>query len=251
MFLTDEAKNEFSNHVLKEYPTEACGLLVDNEFLPCTNIHNNPEHGFLIDPADVIRLTKNRTLQAVLHSHPYRSTDRFEDGFCPEFPSQRDMEVSNEYQIPFGIASSDGSGISRLVWFNDDEIQPILGRKFVWGSSDCFCLVRDWYRLNKGISFLNVPRSFGWWNQKDAEPIFELWFPKLGFYEIPKHEATIGDVVLMRLGDRYSNGVINHCGVISNHNELTHQANGNSYSQATRLDKWNRSIAKYIRYKYP
>lgn len=248
MKLSDQALKDFEKHVLAEYPKEAAGLVINGNYIPCTNVHEEPTKHFRIDPAEVVIQRTQGTLQALLHSHPYRSTDVYKDGYRPEYPSAGDIDHFNHWGIPWGIAATDGGGLSQMVWLDDQNRPPLYGRHFVWGVQDCFSLVRDWYKEVKGIDLYNVPRAWGWWNDANAPQMFEEWFAKMGFSVIPNKEATIGDVALMRMGDRHAASVINHCGVIVNHNTLFHQGFGAFYSRDCRMDLWQKSIAKYLRY---
>jgi proteasome lid subunit RPN8/RPN11 len=247
MRLPDQVVKDFEKHVLSEYPREACGLVVNGRYVPCKNIHEEPTKHFRISPQEMVLIQTEKPAEALLHSHPYKSTDVHRDGYRPEYPSATDIDHFNHWGMPWGIVSTDGGGLSEFVWLDDQNRPPLYGRYFIWGVQDCFSLVRDWFKEVRGINLYNVPRSYGWWHNKDAPQLFEEWFAKVGFKVIPSKEATIGDVALMRMGDRHSASVINHCGVIVNHNTLLHQGNGAFYSRDCRMDLWQKSIAKFIR----
>ncbi len=244
MKLADGVLQDFEKHVLKDYPKEACGLVVDGKYHPCENLHPEPTKHFRISSEKLLLRPS-----AVLHSHPYRSLDRHTDGYRPEFPSASDIDHFNQTAVPWGIVATDGSGLSEMVWLDDNERPPLHGRLFIWGTQDCYSLVRDWFWQVKGINLYNVPREWGWWLKKDQPQLFEEYFAKAGFEIVPAPQVTIGDVALMRLGARHSPEVINHCGVISGTNELFHQGFGAWFSRPCRQDHWSKSIAKYIRYK--
>jgi proteasome lid subunit RPN8/RPN11 len=259
MKLSDQAVKDFTAHVLRDYPNEAVGLIINGSYRPCENIHPEPTKHFRIAAEEMVLSQAERVietssgqsggkLEAILHSHPYNPTNLRGDGYRPEYPSASDIDHFNHWGIPWGIVATDGGGLSDFVWLDDNNRAPLYGRHFIWGVQDCFSLVRDWYKEVRGINLYNVPREWGWWHDKDSPQLFEEWFARVGFELIPTKQATIGDVALMRMGDRHSAGVINHCGVITNHNTLLHQGFGPFYSRDCRMDAWQKSIAKFIRY---
>ena len=57
-------------HALEETPKEACGVLVNNTYYPCSNIADLPDEDFVLEPKDYIKARANGKIQAVIHSHP-------------------------------------------------------------------------------------------------------------------------------------------------------------------------------------
>lgn len=47
---------------------ERCGLIVDGDIVEITNIHENPEKGFRMDPAEMLESIEHAT--ATWHTHP-------------------------------------------------------------------------------------------------------------------------------------------------------------------------------------
>jgi proteasome lid subunit RPN8/RPN11 len=248
MQLPNQVIKDFEAHVLSEYPKEAVGLVINGVYRPCQNIHPEPTKHFRISPQEMVLIQTERRAEALLHSHPYRSTDVMGHRYRPEYPSATDIDHFNHWGIPWGIVATDGSGLSQFVWLDDNNRPALYGRHFIWGVQDCFSLVRDWFWVVKKINLPNVPRRWAWWNEKDTPNLFEEWFPKIGFEVIPNKIATIGDVALMRMGDNNSASVINHCAVVVNHNTLLHQGFDPIFSRDIRIDLWNKSIARFIRY---
>lgn len=78
----------------KRAPTEACGFLLDTEYLPLDNISSKPAETFLIDPKMYLRL-KSRII-AIVHSHP-----------CGDAPSMQDKYSCNAGTIPWVIYAID------------------------------------------------------------------------------------------------------------------------------------------------
>lgn len=63
-----------TEHVAAEYPKEACGLVVQvgraQEYIPCTNVSDNPTEDFLIPDKEKRAAEKLGTILMVVHSHP-------------------------------------------------------------------------------------------------------------------------------------------------------------------------------------
>lgn len=67
--LNDAIKQAILEHAAQCYPKEACGLIVDDAYLPCKNIAADDER-FEIDPSDYIKCSLLGDIKAVVHSHP-------------------------------------------------------------------------------------------------------------------------------------------------------------------------------------
>ena len=52
--------------------------------------------------------------------------------------------------MPWGIIPTDGERVGDpIMWGDQLPIAPLIGREFRHGTSDCYTLVRDAYRLGK------------------------------------------------------------------------------------------------------
>ncbi len=228
----------FSAHCVKEFPREACGLLVDGNFIPCPNTHEEPTKHFRIDPLHYAKASAMGKVEAILHSHPY---NKFNPPRWPaEWPTTADMNGYFSTAVPWGIVACDGEGITQPVWLKD-EPEPLVGREFIHGINDCYSLIRDWFRLERGIVLKDFARGMEWW--LNSANLYEDNFQAAGFSEVDQAEATIGDVVLIK----YMSPVINHGGVITGTNELLHHQ-FHRLSGHDRLDKWSRKIEKVVRF---
>ena len=61
---------EMKIYALEQFPEEACGLIVNDKFVPCKNVHPAPLTNFAIDAKAYAKAEKKGTIQAVFHSHP-------------------------------------------------------------------------------------------------------------------------------------------------------------------------------------
>jgi len=95
---------------------------------------------------------------------------------------------------------------------------PLLGRQWVWGVSDCWSLVRDWYKEEKNIELKDwdrptTPEEFL------LNPLFETCAWRTGFRELRPDEKLInGDALLMSIG---STG-LNHVAIFLDGDVLHH-----------------------------
>jgi len=238
VLLSDNILKDFEAHVISEYPKEACGLIREGKYVPCKNKATDPTKAFKIAPKDLVE-----PYTAIMHSHPYvLGDDSFKLKNNPGWASARDMEVFIQGTTPWGIVSTDGTGISDFSWLQDTLTHPLLEREFVHGVYDCYAVVRDWYFQNMGVTLINVPRQYDWWNC--GQNLYLDNFIAAGFHEITEQEAGIGDSVLMKV----LSPVPNHAAVISGNNQITHHL-FHRLSETDSLNKWKKCIVKYLRYK--
>jgi cell wall-associated NlpC family hydrolase len=239
MKLTPEAFCSFSQHVLQEWPREACGVVVDGTYIPCENTHPEPHQNFRIDPLVQVQ----HRIQAVLHSHPYKSSD--DTRFPPQWASQQDMQHwMGMGCIPWGIVACDGEGVSEMYWLEDDLDKPLIGRTWTHATHDCYALVRDWFWQERQVKLPNYARGMGWWNEREGDGMLVDNFMGAGFVPITPDQVTTGDCILMRYGTR----LIAHCGVVTGPNQFLHHLN-NRLSGREPLSIYARQASKYVRYQ--
>ena len=227
----------FIQHSLKEFPKEACGVVVNDSYIPCKNIATDPEKNFQISAIELASIAaQHGKVQAVLHSHPMVGRSKWP----AQWPSHHDMVQWLKGDIPWGIVATEGENCSPLVWMDEATIAPLEGREFVHGVWDCYSTVRDWYRVERGVTVPNFPRGMEWWD-KGANH-YEDNFEKAGFIEISRDELQIGDAVLMRV----KSPVINHAAVVTGSNQIIHHL-FHRKSGFDDFNKWERFYAKYVR----
>jgi len=235
----------FKEHVLSEYPKEACGVVINDVFHPCINAHDTPETNFRITGLAVFELErKHGKVQAILHSHPYKLEESMQfakDYYNPAWASVSDQQAFMDGSVPWGIVATDGEGISEVEWLTE-EVKPFERRSFAWFSADCYALVRDWHKLNTGIILPNFTRRFNFWTE--GLNTIEDGIRTIPFAEIiPTEKAQIGDVAVMAI----RSDVVNHLGVISGNNEMMHQWLGR-YTEVARWDRWANQTRYVVRF---
>ncbi|MDN4590845.1 hypothetical protein DBA29_20400 [Xenophilus aerolatus] len=242
MKLNDKALADFQAHVLRDYPNEACGFIVKGKYIPCKNVSATPETHFEVDSKDYIKALKKGPLEALLHSHPYKEGERLMQP--AEWPTTADMEswLAWKMEIPFGIVGTDGVGFTRMAWLDEANPEPLTGREFIHGVNDCFSVIRDWFRQERGITLKNFARGWGWWEMD--KNLYVDNFAAAGFEEIDVDDLQVGDVVMLQIG---SIQVIHHAAVVVGNNQILHHQ-WRKLSHVDSLSRWHRCIKKAVRF---
>lgn len=169
-------------HALEGYPNEVAGIVVDGEYIRLENRASNPETMVVLNDGDLIRVASDA--QIFFHSHADSGV-----------PSAHDMEYQQQLGIPFVIMSVQEMDV---FCFGDQcPTSPLLGRGFRHGVHDCYALVRDWFKLERGLTLKDGGRDWEWWTK--GQNLYMDNFVAAGFQEIPAGERTrVGDVFLFR-----------------------------------------------------
>lgn len=245
-------------HALKEFPKEACGLVVNGAYLPCVNQAVEPEKDFLISGIVWKQLAeKGLEVEAVIHSHP--------NG--PLFPTDTDMQGQIQTAVPWVILATDGERVAPpIVWDAFAAPGPVLGREFVHGIMDCYEMFRDVFRLGREgleaqgvmgwplppIELPPVPRRDGWWESStgpDGETIppqnlYVDYLSKTGFRKIAPSEIVAGDCFLMSIRSK----VPNHAGVYLGDNLIMHHLPSRA-SRREPIGIWLRAVEGWYRHE--
>lgn len=97
----------------------------------------------------------------------------------------------------------------------------LLGKDFLYGTDDCFSLVRGFYKENYDIYITNYATPNGWWNE--GENFYMNLFKQEGFYILDDLDELIeGDVLLIALGAK----VASHAAVYIGDNKIVHHPVG-------------------------
>jgi proteasome lid subunit RPN8/RPN11 len=183
-------------HVIAEYPREACGLVVldgqTERYMPCRNTAAGTEH-FILCPEDYAAAEDAGQIIAVIHSHPDQSAE----------PSTADLVSCEASGLPWyiaAVAKGDDGGVTagEIRGLAPEGYQaPLLGRPFAHGVLDCYTLVRDWYKRERGIDLPNFTRRDDWWNQGDN--LYVKHYEEAGFRPMSEAEPLqTGDVIVMQ-----------------------------------------------------
>lgn len=232
-------ETQIRTQAVETYPKEGVWLITAKGCRQVENIHEAPEKFFRVGTRDLARANAEGLL-AVVHSH----CDQ------PEVPSASDMVGHQNTAVPWGFLSVGAEGASRIRWWNDKKPAPLLGRTFTHGISDCYALVRDYYRMEHGIDLPIFPRDWGWWNE--GLDLLTEGVSTAGFLPIPSEEVREGDVWFAKFGGP----VPHHCGVYAGNDLVLHQLGAPSapiddtrISAKEPISRYTRFICSWVRYK--
>ena len=179
------------SHAKIEDPKESVGLLLNvkgkERYYPCNNLSMSSYQCFVLDPEDYVRADNMGEITAIIHSHPA----------TPPTPSQADLVGCENSNLPWHIVNPK---TEQWDYCEPNGYKaPLLGREWVWGVTDCWSLVRDWYREEKQIELKDYQRSMTP-EEFLKNPLFEEYATQTGFRELEPNEALQeGDVLLMSI----------------------------------------------------
>ena len=184
-------QEEALNHAKIEDPKECVGLLLNirgkEKYFPCRNLSMTAHQCFIIDPEDYVRADNIGEIKAIVHSHPV----------TPPFPSEADKLGCEQSKLPWHIVNpkTEQWGYYEPCGYKP----PLKGRPWVWGVPDCWSLVRDFYKEEKGIELLDYERPVTPQEFNDV-PLFERYAERTGFKELdPNETLKNGDILLMSI----------------------------------------------------
>jgi len=199
-------------HAKEQDPKESCGLLLNikgkEKYFPCKNLSTYSQQCFIIDPDDFVKAEESGNILAVIHSHPV----------TPPVASQADKISCENSALPWHIVNPK---TEQWGYYEPSGYKPpLIGRQWVWGVTDCWSLVRDWYKEEKNIILRDwdrptTPQQFL------EKPLFESCAWRTGFRELRPDEKLInGDVLLMSI----LSPTLNHVAIFLNGDVLHHLA---------------------------
>ena len=199
-------------HAKDQDPKESCGLLIEikgkEKYYPCKNLSNWSNQCFIIDPIDYAKAEDTGKILAVIHSHPTTQP----------IASQADMISCEDTNLPWHIVNPK---TEQWGYYEPSGYKPpLIGRHWVWGVTDCWALVRDWYKETKGIILRDwerpiTPEEF------IADPMFERCAWRTGFRQLIREEKLEnGDLLFMSI---LTSG-LNHVAIFIDGDVLHHLA---------------------------
>ena len=230
-------KDKALTHAKEQDPKESCGLLLNvrgkNKYFPCRNLSMTDYQCFILDPEDYVKADNEGEIIGIVHSHPT----------TPPTPSQADRISCENSNLPLYIVNPKTEEWGECI--PEGFIPEICGRPWVWGVTDCWSLVRDWYKQEKNIELKDwtrptTPEEFL------SNPLFEQCAWRTGFRELRYDEPLQnGDALLMSIG---SPG-LNHVAIFVDGMVLHHLADRLSCKEP--YSEWLlKCTGKRLRYAY-
>jgi len=199
-------------HAKDQDPDESCGLLLNirgkERYHPCRNLSAQSDEYFILDPEDYIKGSNLGTITAIIHSHPD----------TPPVASQADKMSCEQTKLPWYIVNpkTETWGYYEPCGYK----APLLGRPWVWAVTDCWSLIVDWYKEERGIKLLDYERPTRIEDFTD-DPVFERYLPSRGFRLLKPDEPLMnGDVLAMSILGKG----LNHVGIFLDGDVLHHSA---------------------------
>ena len=198
------------NHAEIEDPKESVGLLLNvrgkERYYPCRNLSMTAHQCFILDPEDYVKADNLGDIVAVVHSHPT----------TPAIASQADKVSCEQSGLPWHIVNPK---TKQWGYYEPQGYEaPLLGRQWVWGVTDCWSLVRDYYKQEKGIKLKDYERPITP-EEFMKDPLFESYAWRTGFRELrPDEKLQAGDILLMSILD----STLNHVAIFLGDEVLHH-----------------------------
>jgi proteasome lid subunit RPN8/RPN11 len=220
-------------HALCEFPRESCGVVIEvagrAKYWPCDNL-SNATSCFMLSPHDYAAASDIGEVVAVVHSHPQ----------MPSTPSAIDVQACEASGLPWHIVSVPEGRWSYLEPRGCTE--DLIGRQWVHAVSDCYTLVRDWYRISASIYLGDYSRQELWWEKGDD--LYLQHFADEGFIEIKLEQLRPGDAILMRSGSK----VTNHAAIYLGDNVILHHVQNRLSGREMFDESWRRRTTHCLRY---
>ena len=203
-------KKEALLHAKNEDPKESCGVLLNirgkEKYFPCRNLSMTSHQCFILDPEDYVKADNLGEIIAIVHSHPV----------TPPAASQADQLACEQSGLKWHIVNP-----KTEVWGYTEPKgykAPLIGREWAWGVSDCWSLVRDWYKEELKIELRDWQRPTTL-QDFNNDPMFESCAWRTGFRELRSDEKLEnGDLLFMSI---LANG-LNHVAIFLDGDVLHH-----------------------------
>lgn len=238
--MTPQSIEKIKEHAVQEFPREACGLLCvvrgKEKYISCRNLASGNEH-FILSSEDYADAEMQGEILAVVHSHPN----------VPPTPSEADKTACEASGLVWHIVHvCDADGLPQageIVTFEPCGYEaPLVGREFSHGVNDCYQLVRDWYRRERGITLKNFDRMDGWWER--GENLYMKHYAEAGFH-LAKGEPETGDMIVMQIRSNQPN----HAAVYLGDDLILHHLYGRLSSRDVYGGYWKEVTRMILRHE--
>ena len=212
--LTTQIKQQIITHSQYLPSLEVCGFICENDAVPCPNIADTPQESFEISTDYFEEINAITPVLAIYHSHWQDSQ--------PALLSPADISNSKASKIPYLLYHT---AFGQWDYYDPNDIYPYpltpnlhslleleyyLGWKFEYNRSDCYTLVRSYYKGMMDLELPDFPRGDIEETTSPDWDMFRFNFEKVGFRQLETDEPLqANDVVLMCIaGDRTHHAAI-------------------------------------------
>jgi proteasome lid subunit RPN8/RPN11 len=228
-------RKKAAEHLSADTTREACGLVViikgRKRYRPCRNLAVDSDF-FILDPLDWAAAEDAGEIVAVVHSHPFSNPQA----------SQADLVACERSGLPWHIYSPHLNTWNEIV--PSGYKAPLVGREWVWGVTDCWSLVRDWYAEELGLELRDWPRPVSML-EFEEHPLFDGCWEETGFEQISVDDLQYGDALLMAL----DSSKLNHCAVYVGDQQILHHIRGRLSSRDVYGGYYLKSTGRALRHR--
>lgn len=240
---------QIKKHAIECYPRECCGYINhNNQYIPVDNkLVEIDQFKFGIND-----LLKIQDIKILIHSHVEQEIH----------PSKCDLIAQDTLKKPFGIVGirkeNNYFKVTQPLIFGEkiNSLDELMSKHYVWGASDCFSFVQDYYRIQYDIEFGLMPREYPY--NENGLIVALNNFNRLGFYQIKINinninDLQIGDVAIIKYIGSGANHI--HCLLYEGQNIVAHHTSQNmpiDYAAKPKremLNKFLPSIKFWLRHK--
>ena len=199
--LTTQIKRQIINQAIATPDVEICGAILSNgEIVQMNNCADEPQHNFIIEQSEFDLVADSAV--AIYHSHCLDSQ--------PAILSPNDIANSKALKLPYVLYHT---LFEQWDYYSPNDIYPYplisnpwmpkelayyLGWKFDYNRSDCYTLVRSYYKGILGVDLPDFPRNA---INETISPDWDMFsdnFEKAGFRKLDADEPLqASDVILM------------------------------------------------------
>ncbi|MFP2239961.1 C40 family peptidase [Pseudescherichia vulneris] len=216
-------------HARDEFPRESCGFILrDGTYQRCRNISHKPESTFAISPAEYAQ----HDVRAVVHSHPHGTA-------ALSITDRAAHRASGKEWIVIGLAGDD---VTTASYPAIKGALPLEGRSFVFGVTDCYTLVRDYYEQELGIELPDFYREDEFWKRGHA--IYDDNYAEAGFYKAVG-APVVGDLLVLRIGAPKPN----HGAIYLGNGMILHHLHGRLSGKDLYSDYFRKNTIYVLRHK--
>ena len=199
--LTSQIKRQIIEQAIATPDVEICGVILSNgEIVQMNNVAPEPQHNFIIEQSEFELVADSAV--ATYHSHCLDSQ--------PAVLSPNDIANSKALKLPYVLYHT---LFEQWDCYNPNDIYPYplisnpwlpkelayyLGWKFDYNRSDCYTLVRSYYKGMLNVNLPDFPRNAITETTSPDWDMFADSFEKAGFRKLETDEPLqANDIILM------------------------------------------------------